>query len=304
MFTFWKPVLVFLLLACSGCANRMFYYPSDRVRTVPDKTVVKVEDVHFNSGDGTPLHGWFLHAKGTPKATVIHFHGNARNVSAHHAFVDWLPAEGYDVFMFDYRGYGRSEGKPEKRGIYQDCIAAFQYVATREDVDPGRLMVFGQSLGGANAIRLMNEDFTRDVRAVAIDSTFYSYRTIASDVIKQVPVLSLFRYPLSFTMVTLDLSPGPVVDRISPRPFLLFHGTADRVIPYSNGEMLYEAAAEPKTFVRIPDGRHLDAFRPEEERYRPILLDFFSAALEEEEPHQKLAFDTDTGQAVDPGDEG
>lgn len=271
----------FLLLAClAGCANGMFYQPAREAAGSPASFGLAYEEVSFRSRDGTALSGWFVPAVGKAKGTVVHFHGNAENMASHFSYVNWLPSEGFNVFTFDYRGYGASEGTPDRRGVFEDCIAAVEAVRSRPGVDPDALLLLGQSLGGANAAALAGEGRGAGVIAVAIDSAFHSYRLIARDKIRDIPVLSLLRWPLSFLVVTDGHSPGPVVGRISPVPLLIFHGTDDAVVPFRHGQMLFEAAKEPKTFVPIPEGRHTDAFRRAEDAYRKRLVAFYEAALE------------------------
>ena len=167
-------------LTLAGCVERFFFYP-DAVRyTAPEQFGLRAEDVELRAADGTRLHAWFLQAQGTARGTVLHLHGNAANVSNHLPLVAWLPARGYNVLMLDYRGFGRSEGKPTLDGIVEDALAALQYLRTRPEVDRGRLVVFGQSLGGATALRMLARD-SAGVRLAIIDSSFPSYRGIARD---------------------------------------------------------------------------------------------------------------------------
>ncbi len=257
----------------------MFYYPTRQVYDTPGTHNLKYEEVEFTSQDGTQLSGWFVPAEGRPKGTVVHFHGNAQNMTAHFAFVSWLPREGFNVFVFDYRGYGKSGGSPSRDGLYADGIAALDYVLNRKDVFPTQVVVLGQSLGGAIAIAVMGDGYARRVKAIAIDSSFYSYRLIVRDKMKQIPVLSWFRWPLSFVVVSNARSPGPVIDRISPTPLLVIHGTADQVIPYRQGEKLFSEAKDPKTFISVPGGQHTDALLRDDPTYRKQLVEFYCRAL-------------------------
>ena len=268
-------------LAGTGCAGRLFYYPDHRVYQTPDQNGLRYEEVSFTSRDGTPLTGWFVPAVKKPIGTVIHFHGNAQNMTAHFSYVDWLPAEGFQVFTFDYRGYGRSGGAPTRRGLYEDCLSALDYIKSRPDVDTNRLVVLGQSLGGANALYALGKNPQAGVKAVAIDSTFYSYRSITRDVIDGIPLLRWLRWPLSLMVIGNDHSPGPVINQISPTPLLLIHGTADRVIPYRHAEALFAAAREPKQLWTIENGQHTDALVTHGDLYRRRLLDFYREALEQ-----------------------
>jgi hypothetical protein len=272
-------IAVACMLLVVGCVERLFYYPNDRVYGTPASWGLSYDEVEFESRDGTKLTGWFIPAVGRAVGTVVHFHGNAQNMTAHFSFVSWLPSRGFNLFVFDYRGYGSSEGKPGREGIYEDCIAALSYVINRQDVDPERVVLLGQSLGGAHAVAVMQEEIARGVRAVAVDSSFYSYRLIVQDKIARIPILSALRRPLSRLLINDRLSPHLVVGRVSPVPILIIHGTGDRVVPYHHGKMLYEAAAQPKEFVTVEGGAHLDAFARTESTHRDTLVRFFISAL-------------------------
>src|SRR5262245_703487 len=175
-----------LLLALAGCASNFFYQPDRVLYGTPAQAGLKYEQVAFPSRDGTRLVGWFLPAAGyadprNARGTVVHFHGNAQNLSAHWRYVEWLPRRGFNLFVFDYRGYGASEGSPDPKGVFEDSASALDYVRQRRDVDPGRLLVFGQSLGGANAIAVVGGGNRAGVKALAIEATFFSYSSIAAD---------------------------------------------------------------------------------------------------------------------------
>jgi fermentation-respiration switch protein FrsA (DUF1100 family) len=262
------------VLALTGCVQSAFYQPDRVLYDTPRRLGLKFEQVVFPSKDGTRLAGWFIPARGyadprRAKGTVIHFHGNAQNMSAHWQFVDWLPERGYNLFVFDYRGYGASEGSPEPKGVFEDSNAALNYLRARPDVDAARLLVFGQSLGGNNAIAVVGSGNRDGVKAVAIEATFFSYSAIASDKLIGAGVLADDTY-----------SAERFVAALSPLPLLLLHGTADPVIPYAHAERLFAKAAEPKRLIRIEGARHTEAFAVRYgERYRQQVVDFFDAAL-------------------------
>jgi len=267
-------------LGVTGGVEAKFYYPDRFVYATPAAAGLRFEEVWFDSADGARLHGWFVPAVGTARGTVVHFHGNAQNMTAHFAFVDWLPHRGFNVFAFDYRGYGASEGRPGRRGLIEDGRAAIETVRRRLDVDPDRVVVFGQSLGGACALALLGREPALGVRAVAADSAFFSYRSIVEDKLGELPVLGWFRRPLARWLIDDEWSPGSVVGRIAPTPLLLLHGSRDRVIPASHSRRLFEAAGEPKTLWLIPGLDHTEAIVDERGPWRDRLVDFFLSALD------------------------
>lgn len=267
-------LVVGVSLATSACVQNVFYQPDHVLYSVPTQAGLAFETVRFASRDGTPLSGWFIPAASHPnprtaKGTVVHFHGNAQNMSAHWEFVGWLARQGYNVFVFDYRGYGESQGRAEPRGVLDDSHSALDYVRTRADVDAQRLLVLGQSLGGTNAIAVVGSGNCAGVRAIAIEATFSSYSAIANE-----------KVPGAGWLMRDDYSAERYVARLAPTPLLLIHGTADAVVPYHHSLRLLEAAQPPKTLLTVEGGAHLDALTPRfGTRYQAALLDFFDAAL-------------------------
>ncbi len=258
-----------------GC-NRLFYYPTSRQYRAPSDLDVPVEEVRFRSEDGTELHGWLLKPGGDRAAvgTVVHFHGNARNLTAHVGLVDWLAGRGYNVFVFDYRGYGKSDGRPSRSGVFADSSAALTYIRGREDIDSGRLLVLGQSLGGACALAALGEGSREGVRAIAIDSSFLSYRKVANSVLGG----TVLTRPLVWLLVSSDHDPEDSISRLEGIPLLFIHGDADALVRISNGRELFEAAPEPKRFLAVPGAKHMHAL---EGAARDELLKFFSEALKD-----------------------
>jgi hypothetical protein len=248
----------------TGCdtAESLFFHPDAVVYGTPAGDGLAYEAVSFASEDGTPLSGWFIPAVGEPTATVVHFHGNAQNMTAHYAFVSWLPRQGLNVFVFDYRGYGASAGTPTPRGVMADSVAALNHVRARRDLGPRKIAVFGQSLGGANALAALGVAGCEDVVGVVIDSAFSSYTAVARD-----------KAPLLAGLLIRD-EPRPLdaLASIAPVPILLVHGTADAVVPFRHANILLEAASEPKELWVVPGGNHLDAFGARFHEYGPKLL--------------------------------
>lgn len=262
------PVIVSFVLilpvTCQAGLDALFYSPDHRVYATPAQDGYAYEEIQFNSADGTKLSGWFIPAKGKALGTVIHYHGNAQNMTAHYSFVSWLPANDFNLFVFDYRGYGKSEGKPGRQGVYEDSIAALEYIKSRADIDRNKLIVFGQSIGGANALAVVgNNDFDGIVGVVS-DSAFSTYKGVACD-------HAGWLKPLAFCLIGNKLSPEKCVGNIAPIPLLVIHGTKDPVAPYKHAENLFEKASEPKQLWTINGGGHTSALGPERSTYAPRL---------------------------------
>ena len=172
-----------LSAAASGCAS-LFFYPMREEVWTPAQDNIIYQDIEFESFDGVKLHGWLLCPKKASRGTILFLHGNAENISTHSRSMLWLVKEGYEVFAFDYRGYGRSAGKPDIPGVHGDARAAIDKLLSMPGISPERYVVFGQSLGGSIAVRAVAETpLHQRPRALIIDSAFLGYKRIARDVL-------------------------------------------------------------------------------------------------------------------------
>lgn len=295
-------VLAALLLPLwlGGCANGLFYYPDRKDYEAQVGYSIPHEDVWITSTDGLRLHGWFLKAEGEARGTVVFLHGNAQNLTSHVLYVSWLPAAGYNVLIADYRGYGLSLGSPSRRGVYEDAQAMWRYARARPDVDSERMILFGQSLGGANALALAGREKLPGLRAVVADSAFSNYARIGREKILQVPVLGYLLWPFSPLIVSPGL--GPVPEKITPVPLLLIHGDHDTVVPASHSDLLYAAAGAPKLLWTIEGGQHTEAFGRFRPTAAPRLLKFFEYALSGDaqrlDPADRVALGQSGGIAI------
>lgn len=265
-------LLAALGLLLAGC-GRFFFFPTSEHVLTPAKVGLSYEDVYFRAEDQTLLHAWFLPAQDEAKGTVFFLHGNAENISTHLGSVYWLPSAGYNVFLLDYRGYGHSEGKARLAPMFSDIETAFATLLQRKDIDPKKIVVFGQSLGGALAAHWAgNTRFRSHLRGVAIDSAFSSFRGIAKEKLGGFWLTWLLQAPLSWT-VSDDYSPIEAIGKISPIPLLISHSKDDEIIPVHHGRALFEAAREPKALWLLDKVNHNHAFVDPENRKR--LLSYF-----------------------------
>jgi fermentation-respiration switch protein FrsA (DUF1100 family) len=238
----------------------------------PDYLGITANDIYFQSSDGVQLHGWFLPAKKLPtKGTILFVHGNAENISTHIGSVWWLPSEGFNVFLFDYRGFGYSEGNTDLDGAQEDFHAALKTLINMPEVDPARIAVFGQSLGGALAIcGLRDSPYRKQLRGLVVEGVFDSLRNITRNKLNEFWLTWPFQYPLSW-LVKDNLRPIDAISKLSPMPVLIIHGTADEVIPFDIGEKLHRAAREPKSFWTVAGAAHIAAMTDPRMRERLAL---------------------------------
>jgi hypothetical protein len=216
------------------------------------------EDAWFAAADRVKLHGWYVPHE-HPRAIVLFCHGNAGNLS------DWAGVlrilhdrVGVGVMIFDYRGFGRSEGTPGEAGVLLDARAARAWLARRLAIEPGRIVLMGRSLGGAVAVDLAAAE---GARGLVLESTFTSMPEVVRHLHPWLPAGALMQTRLD-SLAKIVRYHGPLLQS---------HGTADRLIPYRIGRRLFEAANPPKQFVAIPGGDHND---PQTEEYYAALARF------------------------------
>jgi fermentation-respiration switch protein FrsA (DUF1100 family) len=260
-------ILVSVTLA--GC-TQVFFQPHRAKIITPDQLGLAHEEVRFRTSDGLELHGWFLPAAGEEAGTVLFLHGNAENISTHILSVSWLPARRFNVFLFDYRGFGASEGKATLGGVQDDIDAAMRTLLARTDIDRNRVIVFGQSLGGSLAAYYVAHCAYRDhLRALVIDSAFSSY----AGIVREKLAASWLTWPFQWLpSLTVDerFSPLPAMKRISPIPLLVIQGDRDAIVPLHHAQRLYDAALEPKQLWIVAGAGHIQALRQDVQRDRLV----------------------------------
>jgi len=256
---------IILGIVLSGCGP-LFFYPQKKMYDNSTAERFHPQDIWFKSSDGLALHGWFFQASGEPKATILVFHGNAQNLRTHVNSVLWLVREGFNVFIFDYRGYGRSEGSPNIKGVHLDGEAALETALNMPETQSAPVVVLGQSIGGAIAVYTVAHAPDKNrIAALVIDSAFASYRLIAREKLDSFWLTWPFQYPLSYLMGD-SYSPVLWINKVSPVPVLILYGKEDDVVPNHHSQILYDAAAQPKEFWVTPEPGHIMAFADREVR--------------------------------------
>jgi fermentation-respiration switch protein FrsA (DUF1100 family) len=216
------------------------------------------EAAWFSAEDGTKLHGWYAD-RPQARGVALFCHGNAGNITGLAESMQILnQRHRLSVMTFDYRGYGRSEGKPSEAGILQDARAARRWLAQRTGVPEADIIMMGQSLGGAVAIDLAARD---GARALVLASTFTSLPELGAS---YAPWL-LPRWNMTMRLDSLSKI------RDYPGPVLISHGDADEVVPFAHGEKLYAAVPGRKQFFRVEGGHHNDG---RSEEYRVVFEQF------------------------------
>lgn len=256
-------LLAFIIIAnlsFVGCSS-VFYHPSKALFVDPIQLNLHPEDVYFLSKTGKRLHGWYFKAsQRPPKGLILHFHGNAQNLSAHYLFLREATDKGYDYFIFDYEGYGQSEGTPSPENLILDGVAAIEWARAKSPNLP--MIIFGQSLGGNVAINsltefLKTESRPSSIKALVVDSSFASYRSAARKVVSR-HLLTWILQPVAWLIVDNSGSADGKIEKVSPIPVLIIHGENDKVVDFSLGLRLFDQAHEPREMWIIPHGGHTD----------------------------------------------
>jgi len=233
-----------MLLVMRPVLNALLYLPSRRIVQTPAAAGLAFSDMTIETEDGQRLHGWWIPARSPAAGHILFCHGNAGNVGDRVAHASLLCARGFDVLLFDYRGYGHSSGRPSEEGTYRDARAALACLLEQPNVDAARVFYLGESLGGAVAVDLALE---RPPAGLVLLSAFTSVRE-----------LGRLHYP--FLPASLLPDAYPTARRIHDlrAPLLVLHGDRDEIVPLSQGRALFDAAPGPKRMHVFPGVGHND----------------------------------------------
>jgi hypothetical protein len=255
--------VVFLLLF----ENKIIFHPSRYPEGYwnPASTGVPAQDVYFMAEDGVKLHGWFIPAPNAV-ATWLWFHGNAGNLSHRLDNIQRLKPLNLNIFIFDYRGYGRSEGEPDEQGIYKDSKAAYKKVLEMDTVSVDSLFFFGRSLGGICAVETA---MNYPARGLILESVFTNSADMSKQVLPFIPLGWAIRSKLN------------AIEKIPhlKLPKLFLHGTRDEIVPYALGRKLFEQAGDPKSFYPIEGAGHNDTYILGGAGYYEVLGRFIAETL-------------------------
>lgn len=284
---FWRvsrimlTVCVVVLILIMAFEDKLIYFPTkfpdgpwDLSETVAreGEIVPRIEDCYFATSDGVTLHGWLckpVRREGgaiTPvraEMVLLWLHGNAGNISYRYDMIRAMMALPVQAFIIDYRGYGKSEGRPSERGLYLDARAGWDFLVNERGVAPDRIIIFGKSIGGVPAIDLATQV---NPAGLIIQSSFTSAGDMAATLLPF--------FPRSFLRAKMDSLSK--ISRVRC-PKLFVHSPADEVVPYKLGRRLYEAAPEPKEFYEVKGAPHNSTYLAGGEPYFAALRRFIDS---------------------------
>lgn len=271
------PAALVLALALSGCGG-LFLWPERAMVRDPSAAVLAFEDVRIPSTGGVMLHGWYLRAAAQPvRGTILFVHGNGGNISTHLGFVHWLPAAGYNVLLWDYRGYGLSGGEEDLAASHDDAAAVLAWLVARGGDDASRLVVYGQSLGASVALHAVTRTPAgAKAKGLVMESAFFGYRDIARAKLAGAWLTWPLQYPLSW-LVPDAYSAARSIAAVAPRPLLLVHGRDDDIVPVGDAFRLYAKALEPRELWVVEGANHVNSLAKPADRAR--LLDWLEHIL-------------------------
>ena len=224
---------------------KFIYFPQSSIDATPNYIGLEYEAVQFETSDGIRLCGWFI-LNEKARAVVLFCHGNAGNISHRLESIQIFHKLGLSIFIFDYRGFGQSQGTPSEQGTYLDAEAAWRFLVEKKQIDPAKILIFGRSLGGVVATYLAQHHIPK---VLIIESTFTSARDVAAKIYPFLPVGLLLRFKYNAEEYIRQVN----------CPILIIHSRDDEIIPFNHGSKLFETANAPKEFLKIR-GSHNDGF--------------------------------------------
>lgn len=250
--------IVFFLIGIRYIERHSIYFPMREMYSTPNQAGLSYEEIYFRTSDDKRLNGWFI-PNNNAEFIVLFCHGNAGNISHRIEKISILHNLGVSAFIFDYRGYGNSLGRPSERGLYKDAEAAYRYLVEEHKISKDRIILYGESIGGAVAVDLAQR---LDVKALITEELFTSIRDMAGIAY---PFLPHFIFSSRFD------SASKIKDITCQK--LIIHSIDDEIVPFYLGERLFNAARPPKRFLRIR-GSHNTAFLDSEEQFKQGIKNF------------------------------
>lgn len=259
---FFIVLIIGLIIFVRIFEKQMIFYPIKYPAGEWDTTQLglSVEDCFFTTTDNTKLHGWFTPVNNSNKV-LLWFHGNAGNITHRLDNIILFQKYGISTFIIDYRGYGKSRGQPSEQGLYLDAGAAYNFLVQEKGIKAENIIIFGRSLGGGVATQLALE---RDCAGLILESTMASVAAVARKVFPLLPSTAILQTRFDSIKKIRQIQV----------PVLIIHGTQDEILPYQQGQRLFEAANEPKFFYPVPGAGHNNLYARGGDAYFQRVLQF------------------------------
>lgn len=271
-----RLLLILFLLITSSCSH-LFYQPDSILYTDKQKIQKYFKEIEIPGPEGKIIAWSFSNPdlKSDQKKPVhlVFFHGNAQNVSSHFYSLFWILERGYDFTIFDYPGYGGSEGESTRESTTKTGIEVIKWA--QQSFPHKKIFVFGQSLGGNVAIYSASKILPDpQICGLGVDSSYLSYHTVARRILAGNWLTWLFQ-PIAYLFVSNSFSASEGIKNLNFTPILVMHGNKDFVVDIENGRDIFKAASQPKTFIEVEGGNHINAFNFEDRlKYQKLFLAF------------------------------
>ena len=275
-----RIILICLLFIFTASCEKAFFYPVKQLLYHPETCAAHPQDIVVETGAGSMLHGWYFKTPlKTHKGTIIFMHGNSNNVSMESVGMLWVLNEGYNLLVFDYRGYGISQGKPSIKGVLDDGLEFIDAFMKDESRDKKNIILFGQSLGGAVAAHAARySPYADKFKVLVLESTFISWRDMAREAAKKMFFTWAFQYPVSWSFPK-NLSTLDNIKNSKIKYTVILHSSVDKVVEYHNGETLFYAANVPKIFLTDDISPHAAIMT--NQKVRKEFLEYIEKALKD-----------------------
>jgi fermentation-respiration switch protein FrsA (DUF1100 family) len=257
-------VPVFLFFSERFLEHKSLYFPYRAINATPEDIGLEYEDINIRTRDGIRLSTWFIPSEDS-RAVLLFCHGNGGNISHRLEKIWILNRLGLDILIFDYRGYGKSSGRPSEDGLYIDAETVYDHMVNERSLSPQKIIGYGESLGSPVIINLA---LKKEMAGIIIEEAFMSVKDMAKEHFPFIPAFLLKNSYNSLRMI-----------KNVQIPKLVFHSINDEIVPFEQGERIFVMASEPKEFVKLRGG-HNDAFIVSEEIYSSG-IDRFVARLSE-----------------------
>lgn len=243
----------------SSIERSFIFFPEKELWALPSDGGMEYEDIYLPCSDGVTIHGWFIHGRGEP--VMLFFHGNGGNISHRIEKIRLLCSPEISALMIDYHGYGLSQGQPSEVSCYLDALTSWDYLTQKRGIDPKKIVLFGESLGGAVAIDL---GVKKQAGAVILESTFTNIGEVMS---RFVPGIGTFLKGKFNSLAKIPQLKAPL---------LILHGDQDELVAYELGRKLFEKANEPKEFFTLRGSHHNDTYEVGGEAYLQTIRRFIN----------------------------
>lgn len=265
-----KSIMSLILLLAAGFAALLFltflfqdqllFHPSSQIVQTPQSMGIEAEDFWVETEDGVRIHGWYFSHENSDQVIVLS-HGNAGNISNRISIAETLLETGAAVLMYDYRGYGKSEGSPTEKGLQKDIEAVIDGLRVEKRYEEEQIFLYGRSLGGAVAAYGATK---YNVGGLVLDSAFINLQSMVQDVYPFVPTfLAKYKFPTD-----------QYLKELKDTPVIIMHSPNDELVEFHHGEILFDVANEPKQFVELRGGHNNNFFESRElikESWRELL---------------------------------